>query len=778
MTPSSMWDRLRHARLVQVLVLYVGASWVVLQIADVLVDTLSLPGWVGPVAVLLLLIGLVIVLATAWIQGDPRTTAREDSGEVPGTWDLAPTDIGRSLRAGRLPHLTWPRAIVGGIVALSLLFGVAGAYVLFNGRPPMLATPLEADEAPRGVAVVPFSVSGAGAELWREGMVDLFATNLDGLGGLRAIDSRTLLARWREHVPEREDTDLRTALQVAGTTGARYALVGSAVALGDAVRLTADLYDVTDGEKLGGGRVEGPSADVLRLVDRLTVETVAVLLAESSPSLAAGHRLENLTTSSLPALRAYLEGEAAYRQADFGRAAEAYERAVAEDSTFALAYRRLDSTYGWLERPAREREVQAAAALARWADRLPARERALWDAWRIWGEDDPVEAERLLRSAVERYPDDPDAWESLAEVHIHSSAKVLASPDETLRLLQRPVDLDPGFAPYYIHLVQAHTQGGDSATARSLLDRYLELSPDNHQGHALSLGWDLHFGDEQARAAAAHEVAGLTGHVFNDLLSGLGGGPAGFRAMEDAARARVAANPAATGVLLIGLIEQGHIPEAWQVLDAAPLNDGTRGFAYLLHLYVSPLVDAEAEARFSLGACGTEPSADCLLQAGTFAADRGRVQEAEERAAALESLGRKLLAEDSGSWPGRRALVMAKALRGYVHLRAGRAAEAARVLDEVRRDPGPALTQVNLWLADALVQAGDHAGAVPVLRSLLAPGTTWYATLRLAEVSAARGDHAAAREHAARFLEGWAAAEADLEPVARARAVLEQAGTE
>lgn len=31
-----LWDRLRSARAVQVLIVYLGASWVVLQIADIL----------------------------------------------------------------------------------------------------------------------------------------------------------------------------------------------------------------------------------------------------------------------------------------------------------------------------------------------------------------------------------------------------------------------------------------------------------------------------------------------------------------------------------------------------------------------------------------------------------------------------------------------------------------------------------------------------------------------------------------------------------------------
>ncbi len=52
----------------QVLLVYVGASWVVLEAADVMVSRLALPEWVYGAAIVLLLVGLPIVLATAFVQ--------------------------------------------------------------------------------------------------------------------------------------------------------------------------------------------------------------------------------------------------------------------------------------------------------------------------------------------------------------------------------------------------------------------------------------------------------------------------------------------------------------------------------------------------------------------------------------------------------------------------------------------------------------------------------------------------------------------------------------
>ena len=57
----------------QVLGIYVVGSWLVLQVVDTLAGALSLPDWAPPFALFLLIIGLPIVLATAFIQEGSRS---------------------------------------------------------------------------------------------------------------------------------------------------------------------------------------------------------------------------------------------------------------------------------------------------------------------------------------------------------------------------------------------------------------------------------------------------------------------------------------------------------------------------------------------------------------------------------------------------------------------------------------------------------------------------------------------------------------------------------
>ncbi|MGD8322399.1 MAG: tetratricopeptide repeat protein, partial [Gemmatimonadota bacterium] len=511
MPPPSLWDRLRKARVVQVLLVYLGASWIVLQIIETLMGLLTLPSWVGPVALLLLLVGLFVVLATAWVQALPQTTAREEAGEIPTDWQVAPADVLASLKKGRLPHLTWGRAIVGGLVALSLLVGAAGGYVLLGGSGGLLG-PSEAgaEDSASGIAVLPFHVAGPSLDLYREGMVDLMSSNLDGLSGYRAVDARTVLARWKRDVGEGNEAEMDEALRVAAGTGARYAVVGSGVELGARIRFTADLYDLATGDKVGSGQAEGDPDDVLSLVDGLTVEVMRSLLdATGQGSAGQDLRLASLLTRSVPALRDYLQGDALFRKGRFAEAREALERAVQEDSTFALAHWRLGEAIGWITGIG-DREGQEHKRLAaRYGDRLPPREATLLAVSSAISRGRAMEELETLETYLRRYPDDPDGWYNLGEMALHAQQATGIADDRVEEALYKAVELDPTFSPYYLHALEWASAKGERERFDSLMAGWERAGEEEAGLTSFRIRGDLLFGDEEQRAAAAEELGSL-----------------------------------------------------------------------------------------------------------------------------------------------------------------------------------------------------------------------------------------------------------------------------
>src|SRR5690606_1287068 len=130
--------------------MFLATAWVVLQVLDVLIQNGMIPAWAFKTAVVLLLIGLPVVLATAFVQegivrrdpgpsgpGDaPAPGPAAERGRAAG--EGAPRGAGHPSGPGAGPPgatersavhrlLTWRNAVLGGVAAFALLgMGAAG----------------------------------------------------------------------------------------------------------------------------------------------------------------------------------------------------------------------------------------------------------------------------------------------------------------------------------------------------------------------------------------------------------------------------------------------------------------------------------------------------------------------------------------------------------------------------------------------------------------------------------------------------------------------------
>lgn len=764
MSDRSFLSRLKSSRLVRVLLVYLGASWVVLQVAEILQEALALPDWLLPAVIVLLLAGLVVIMATAWVQSHPMVDEREAAGEVPDSWEVAFRDLGRSVKEGRLPHLTWGRALVGGLFAFWLLFGFAGLYVVISDRGESFAPgELVADEAGTGIAVLPFTASGADPEFWREGMLTILSTTLDGVAGFRAIDSRTVMARWREAVPGEEDPDLSTVLSVARSAGGRYALVGSAVGVGSEIRLVADVHDVESGREVGTASVEGSPDSVMTLVDRLSVEVIQTILEAGGEDLPTVPHASSLTTSSMPALRAYLEGEAHFRQADFVEAVQAYERAIAEDSTFALASARAGLSWGWISAAGvEEARVHRERAL-RHADRLPARERILVRGTTAQARGD-LEAFEILQDGVRRFPDDPELWYALGEAYVHMGEAALADRAQVARTLSRAVELDPGFGPYHIHLVEYYLHQGDTVEARRVLEREETVAPGSDYARAHRLAFDLAYGDSAARASASVRVENLEFIVLRRLRNGLHGPPV-LEAKEAVLRELVERPESGTQDLVFlveTLVKRGRLRAARSAVEEhGPLPD----LGLDVRLYMARLMDRDRLRN-------ADPHPDPVARLIQFATvgDSGAYEGAR---AEVRVMFDSLAARDP-ELEGVAEEIFALA-EGVSRLEGGRPAEAIPLLERVETPGANSLARWYLALAHEAL--GQPREALRYHESYWSTGfLTSLARFRKARLYEELGQTDEAREAYRSFLVAWKDADPGLPHDDEARAALERLG--
>jgi tetratricopeptide (TPR) repeat protein/TolB-like protein len=780
MSSHNLLERLKRARIVQVLAVYLGASWVILQIAEVLAEALSLPGWLLPVCVLLLLVGLLIILATAWVQSLASTSAAEEAGEVPTDWQIAPVDVLDSIKSGKFPHLTWGRAIMGGIMALSILFGGAGLYVLVTGGESFIGPQAAgASSAADGIAIVPFKVSGGDQELevWREGMVDLLSTNLDGMGGYRTIDSRTVLARWREVVGGDDSPDLTASLRAAGRTGARYAVVGSVVGVGSSLRLVASVYDLADGSEIGSGQVEGTPDEILTLVDDLSLETMRLLLAGGGEELASTRNLANLTTHSLDALRAYLEGERHYRRAEFAPAVEAYERAIESDSAFALAHFRISDAYGWLESINSERAAELSARSIAYMDDLTPRNAV------IVGAGDALYSGSLeyvdqLQEAVAKYPDDPEAWFMLTETYIHLGEGTGATLEEAREALNRAIELDPSFAPYYQHAADIAMALGDRTGAEEAMAAYHRLAPDAPLRAFYPVGLDLFTGDPDQRTQAVQAMAELDEREVSYLWGTLGpdGGTDDLAAVREIAEAfrDVSGDPGFDFALFRNAVNSGQ----WRRAEAIFNDSLPPGGPYALDAYRLWRFTDGADERYRDVARQAEVEANWSgLAAGIVAAEDGdRARLDAVLAGAREAIetdraeGNLELARDGE--------VFVAGLEAYAQLKSGNAAQARTALERAQgRVDGLPDELIRLWLAETNEALGRTQEAMKwygLLRR--SPLTTSFSRYKVAQLAEQIGDLDRARSEWKAFLVNYAEADPENPRLKEAREAMARLG--
>jgi tetratricopeptide (TPR) repeat protein/TolB-like protein len=740
----------------QVLGIYVVGSWFVLQVVDTMVGVLKLPDWAPPLALILLIIGLPVVLATAFIQEGVRPDAPHEPDQEPAEPSAAEAGSHHRL-------FTWRNAILGGVAAGLLWGGVAIGWFLF-GRGPAAPEAIASDVEP-GIAVLPFSVSGPEHAELREGLVHLLSSNLNTAGGLRAIAARTVLAQWDRRIADDERADLDTALGVADASGARYALVGSAVALGPTVRLEGTLHEVPGGASLGSVRVEGSADSVWTLVDGLAVDVVRTL-GEIGVGQFASFDLAAATTRSLESLRAYLEGERHFRRGEFDAAQPAFERALTEDSTFALAHLRLSDALGWGSLGSAEIRQHLEAASE---GSLPDREALLVRASLALNArtTESLELVSPLRNYVRQHPDDAEAWFNLGDLLLHVGHLRLDDwPDESRRAIERAVELDPGFAPYLIHPLAMALFARDSSRAAGLIEAYGRVRPGSSADNVNRALFSWIFEADRDSVSLNSTVDAWEGSaVYGSLL--LRNAPATELVSAYLSRHGL---PASGGPCQVALLAG-----SWQMflefVGDPRMSRRARVYclevAYITGLPVPvPLFEEALDAvRDTLGWWHT-------WGAG-YAADRGRWEEyeawrnpMEERLATAEAEGDSA---EAGRW--RRRLGWHE---GYGHWAQGRLDEAAEVFGSID-STGPLVAWWNGMLA---LEMERYRDAIRWLSAFMAADWAWpQAALHLGRAHEQLGEREKARESYAFLIDAWKDADPELQPwVQQAREGLERLG--
>jgi serine/threonine-protein kinase len=680
---------------------------------------------------------------------------------------------GRDARdhSGRAEALTGRRgsrrrtSLATAAVAALTLLGVAIAVPRI-ARLRGAARPVPSAAVP-GVAVLPFRTTGADPELWHEGIVDMLSYNLDGLGQLRKIDPVSVLTGWRRmggSATRALTTD--ESREVGRDLGSRYVVTGSAVRVGADVQLIAEVQEVESGKMRGAVRVTRPADSATSLVDALTLELLHRNLLPTDGAYALPS-LGRATTTSLPALKAYLAGEREYRTAQWKDAAQSYNQAIELDSNFAAAFLRANQACGWGGCSEEVAEGYQRRVLEL-VEQLPDR-----DAKRIRAEGDVDSLEALTAT----YPDDVEAWIALGESYFHHYGGATLRSTEAYRgAFARAVRLNPYYGEAYVHLIEDAFLRLDSVDAQRLIDANVALGA-NRACNGDQVSYDLVWGTAAARARAMAVLDTIQAPI-ECLVQAPPAAP--LQALDRLAEvyghlANTATEADAGKFALMRVLQvrvpNGQITTARRVLArmaGVPLTSKSAA-RWELQLHLSGFPDS-ASARRAAQVLADQGGPTDYFWLGALAISEGRWTDVE---AVRRVLARQIQSvEPGGSPPGYNARVYMAALGDYARLVRGRPIRLAGFDSALVRLPvfGNDIQQPQVYLryqvAKLLFDNGRAGDAERYFRSFV-PYDFFYtsqAELYLGRIAEARGRPEDAVTHYGRFLRWWRYADEPLRP--------------
>src|SRR5436190_5600033 len=325
----NFFSELKRRNVYKVAVAYAIAGWALSQGVAQVFPVFDVPDWVIRLIVLLIIIGLAVALALAWMfeitpQGIKRTE----------TADAMPASMRRKKYA-------WIYVVViGAAISIGLFF--LGRYSAPSRTPSQSEAATVAPN--KSIAVLPFVNMSADKndEYLSDGMTEELINVLAKVPGLR-VPGRTSCFAFKGKNEEDIFRKVGDQLHV-GTV-----LEGSVRKAGDKLRVTAQLINVSDGYHLWSKDYDGDVKDVLNFqsnVAEQVVQALQVKLGGDEKRILTKKPTENPEAHRLYVLGRYEFGK--YTQTGWNNAIRYYEQALKLDPNYGLAYCGLADNYAYM----------------------------------------------------------------------------------------------------------------------------------------------------------------------------------------------------------------------------------------------------------------------------------------------------------------------------------------------------------------------------------------------------------------------------------------------
>jgi TolB-like protein len=476
----SFFAELKRRNVFRVGIAYLVVAWLVMQVADVVINNIGAPDWVFQVILLVLAIGFPVVLVFAWaFEMTPDGLKKEK--DVDRSQSIAP-QTGKKLNN-----------------TILVLMALAIAYLLFDKfsgqaqpgsepfsqNPPGQAvgadekstrTPAEADVRRQSIAVLPFENRSRDEDdaFFSDGIHDDLLTQLAKIKDLKVI-SRTSVMKYK-------GTQM-TIPEIAAELDVSTILEGGIQRAGDRIRINAQLIEVSDDEHLWAETFDREMTieNIFDIQSEITRHIVTAIRGELTDEESSA--LTQRPTTELEAYEAYLKARAylndpLYSAEKYISAEEWLKKAVAFDPGFALAWGLLVVTHGqaiWQgydETPERfEAAINALQNAEKFGPNLPETLAARAEyLYRV--KVDFHAAEPLFAQASQAKPGDADLLTRLA-----ITERRTGHFEPSITHMQMAIELDPSNLDVRVILLDTLVLMGAYDRAEPLIDLWAEKYP-------------------------------------------------------------------------------------------------------------------------------------------------------------------------------------------------------------------------------------------------------------------------------------------------------------
>ena len=479
-------SRLKQRKLVQWALAYVAFAFALIQVLDVVAQRFAWPDQLERVLILALAVGFFAVIVLAWYHGE-RGAQRVTGTELLIITLLLAVGGGVLWRYARAPVVSAAGSSTG-VVAAN---GMAPVSQAVGTTPASMAASTAATQSipAKSIAVLPFENLSSDKDnaYFSDGMQDLILTKLADIGQLKVI-SRTSTMKYASH-PE----DLKT---IAQQLGVATILEGSVQKAGNQVLINVQLIDARTDNHLWAEAYTRTLDNIFGVEGEVAQKVADALKAKLSPADTA--RVTAIPTRNPEAYDLFLQGRYLFQQLQTAsardpiavgkEATDVYDRAVAADPQFALAYAQLSYLRSYLRWYGVDRSAAVVNGARDAAQRALALQPDLPEAhlamgyFHYWCHRDYAAALREFDIARAGMPNNAEVIAAIGYVHRRQGV-----PDMGIPEMQQASVLDPR----------------DSTLPREIANTYVEMRRyvDADAAYARSLA--IFPGDTQVRVQRA-----------------------------------------------------------------------------------------------------------------------------------------------------------------------------------------------------------------------------------------------------------------------------------